>query len=39
MPNSIIANSEAKLLILRDYSSNIRQMLRLLQDLENKPTK
>jgi len=34
MPNGIIAINDAGLLILRDYSVNIRQMLRVLRELE-----
>jgi len=35
LPNSIIANKDAHVLVLRDYSSNIRQMLRVINDLES----
>ena len=37
LPNSIIAIDGQQLLILRDYSANIRQELRLLEELEKKP--
>jgi type II secretory pathway component GspD/PulD (secretin) len=36
LPNSIIINEDQNLLILRDYSSNIRQELQLLETLEKK---
>ena len=38
MPNSVVPIQTQNLLILRDYSSNIRQQLRLLEDLERKQT-
>ena len=37
VPGSILAVDDQKLLVLRDYSANIRQQLRLLEELENKP--
>jgi general secretion pathway protein D len=36
LPNSILAYRDPNLLILRDYSANIRQELRLLEELERK---
>jgi type II secretory pathway component GspD/PulD (secretin) len=36
MPGSIVPIDARSQLILRDYSSNIRQMLKLVEDLENK---
>lgn len=36
LPNSIVAVDDKQLLILRDYSANIRQQLRLLEELERK---
>ena len=37
LPGSILAVDDQKLLVLRDYSENIRQQLRLLEELEKKP--
>jgi type II secretory pathway component GspD/PulD (secretin) len=37
MPNSLVAIQSHNLLLLRDYSSNIKQQLRLLEELERKP--
>jgi type II secretory pathway component GspD/PulD (secretin) len=34
LPNSIVASSEPNLLILRDYSTNIRAMLKLIEEVE-----
>ncbi len=38
-PNSILPVDSCRELILRDYSSNIRRMLQLLEDLEKKPAR
>ena len=38
LPNSILAVDDQHLIVLRDYSANIRQQLRLLEELEQKPT-
>jgi type II secretory pathway component GspD/PulD (secretin) len=38
MPNGIVYNPTGKLLVLRDYSSSIRQMLRLIQDVDHPPS-
>jgi general secretion pathway protein D len=38
-PNSILPLDARKELVLRDYSSNIRRMLQLLQDLEKSPAR
>jgi type II secretory pathway component GspD/PulD (secretin) len=37
MPNSIVALKDADLLILRDYSSNIRRMLQVLERIDREP--
>jgi hypothetical protein len=37
MPNSIIAVDQANILIIRDYSSNVRQMLQLLDRIGTMP--
>lgn len=37
LPNSIIVDQKQNLLILRDYAANVKQELRLLETLENKP--
>jgi type II secretory pathway component GspD/PulD (secretin) len=37
IPNSILPIQSNNLLLLRDYSSNIKQQLRLLEELERKP--
>lgn len=34
LPNSIVASNEPNLLILRDYSANIRAMLKLIEEVE-----
>jgi type II secretory pathway component GspD/PulD (secretin) len=34
LPNSIIGNRQSNLLILRDYSSNVRRMMEILEQLE-----
>jgi len=39
LPNSILAIDSEHLLILRDYSANIRQELKLLETLEKEPKK
>jgi type II secretory pathway component GspD/PulD (secretin) len=39
LPNSIVAIDGEQILILRDYSANIRQELRLLEELEKKQSK
>lgn len=39
LPNSIVAIQGQNILIIRDYSSSVKQQLRLLEDLEQKPTK
>ena len=36
LPNSILAIDSQKLLVLRDYSANIRQELKLIEELEQK---
>ena len=36
LPNSILAIDKQQLLILRDYSANIRQELRMIEELEQK---
>jgi type II secretory pathway component GspD/PulD (secretin) len=38
LPNSIVAVDAERLLILRDYSANIRQQLKLIEELEQKKT-
>ena len=38
LPNSIVAVDAEHLLILRDYSANIRQQLKLIEELEQKKT-
>ena len=37
MPNSIIGMKEEHILILRDYSSNVKRMLKVLEEVENAP--
>jgi type II secretory pathway component GspD/PulD (secretin) len=37
VPNSILAIDSSRLLILRDYSANIRRMLKLIEELEKPP--
>ena len=39
LPNSIVAIDDQQLLILRDYSINIRRQLQLLEELETKPSR
>ena len=36
LPNSILPIDSQRILLLRDYSSNIRQQLRFLEELEQK---
>jgi len=36
LPNSIVASTEPNLLILRDYSANIRAMLKLIEEVERR---
>jgi type II secretory pathway component GspD/PulD (secretin) len=36
LPNSIVASSDPNLLILRDYSANIRAMLKLIEEVERR---
>lgn len=38
LPNSILPIDSQQMLVLRDYSSNIRQQLKLLEELEQKQT-
>jgi len=38
LPNTIVCIQDRNLLILRDYSSNIRQELELLEKLDVPPT-
>jgi hypothetical protein len=38
LPNSIVAVDAEHLLILRDYSDNIRQQLKLIEELEQQKT-
>ncbi|HAO79397.1 MAG TPA: hypothetical protein DCQ92_10560 [Verrucomicrobia subdivision 3 bacterium] len=38
LPNSLIAIDGKQILILRDYSANIRQQLRMLEQLDRKPS-
>ena len=37
IPNGIMPIQAANLLILRDYSANIRRMLKLIEELEKEP--
>jgi type II secretory pathway component GspD/PulD (secretin) len=37
MPNSILGIDDARLLILRDYSANIRRMLKVIEKMEQSP--
>jgi type II secretory pathway component GspD/PulD (secretin) len=37
MPGSILAIKESNLLILRDYSSNVRRMLQVLERIDREP--
>lgn len=37
LPNSIVTVDGEQLIILRDYSANIRQQLRMLEDLDRQP--
>lgn len=39
MPNGMIAMDNQRLLILRDYSANIRRQLQLLEELDHKSTR
>jgi type II secretory pathway component GspD/PulD (secretin) len=39
LPNSILAIDNQKLLIIRDYSANIRQELKLIEEIENRDAK
>ena len=38
LPNSMVVIDDQQLLILRDYSLNIRQQLRMLEELDRKPS-
>jgi len=37
LPNSILAIDQANILVIRDYSSNVRQMLQLIDRIGNTP--